>query len=157
MAVEGPPADHLRRTDFQCTTSRGVPVVDTAFAGVFGVVAGGVAWNVVGTSSTHQSDQWVAALILGVPAVLFAASGYVGFVDAADCRDALDALAQRQTRAAAPAAPRSTPQVPAPPPPAAVAPIDNAPVPDAPVLLFPEPSIELAPAAPATPPATEDP
>lgn len=156
IAVAGPPPDHVQRTDFTCTASQGVPVVDTVFATMFGVLAGAVAFEESG--QTTRTDQLLFGLILVAPAALFAGSAITGYADVADCRDALDAVYQRQLLAqqAGSVVIAPPPATPAPAATQPTAPTDAVAPQEAPVLLFAEPPSDPVP-EPAAPPMTPPP
>lgn len=93
MFVDGPPKRHQQLPYFACTTSRGWPVVDTVFAGLFGLSA------ISAFAGAGQgNDAATAGVVTGGLAALFVASAVSGYNDASECRAATEELQLRLMR-----------------------------------------------------------
>lgn len=152
--VDGPPKHHRELPAFDCSTSRVVPVLDTAFAG-FELVNFALAaamsdqdWTDVYKKSAPFSRHTGMA----VYAVLAAAAGagaYVGWTRVGACRDAKQELAER-TRLHPPAPGSWLPPAPPAPTPPTPAPTPTpTPDPEPPPPLPPAPADPGAPAPPS--------
>jgi hypothetical protein len=90
LFVDGPPPEHERMRDFDCTTSRLAPAVDTVFAAAYGVSAAGAA---TGASSSKDRTETIG-LMVGFAAVE-TVSAVIGFSRTNACAKAKEQLAQR--------------------------------------------------------------
>lgn len=92
LFVDGPPPNHATSVDpIDCTQSRAAPIIDTIFAGLYGLSA-------VSTATEHGSASGTgsrAALMLGVAAVELASAAH-GYANTADCREAKQRWAERR-------------------------------------------------------------
>jgi hypothetical protein len=92
MFVDGPPKHHEQLTYFSCSTSKGWPVVDSIFGGVYGIAA----------ISAFASDSGSGSTSTGVAsaafAALFVASAFSGFSNTSECREATEELQLRLSR-----------------------------------------------------------
>lgn len=93
MFVDGPPKRHRQLPYFTCTTSRGWPVVDTVFAGLYGLSAISAFAN-----ADSDNDTTTVGAVTGGLAALFIASAVSGYSDASQCREATEDLQLRLIR-----------------------------------------------------------
>jgi hypothetical protein len=96
LFVEAPPEGHERMRHFDCTSSRLAPIVDTAFAGMYGlsgVVYGAAAAQSRG-STYGRAPTSVAVGMLAIAAV-DAASAAHGYSTTSECRRAKRDLNER--------------------------------------------------------------
>jgi hypothetical protein len=146
--VDGPPANHRTSAFFGCTSSNGVPMLDTIAATIGLLDAVGFATGSV-SDSNSSGARTGNALALGGGAAVLAASAAYGYKRTSECREAQADLSRRTpvfTGGAGPFGPRPSqgPQGPQSPP------YD-------PWVAHPlvAPTTPLAPSAPATGPATD--
>ena len=89
--VRGPPEDHATLSEFECTDSRTLPIIEGVWTALF--LAAGISELVAPT------DEWSkvsgpANVGLGV---LLGASSYAGFARVSRCRSAIEELRERST------------------------------------------------------------
>jgi hypothetical protein len=92
MFSQGPPLDHEHRAVFDCGESVAPPVVDTIFAGIFGLSAAR------GTNDTSNKTSEDVAVAAGA-AALVAASAVYGYIASGECRGVRNERAQALSRA----------------------------------------------------------
>ena len=143
-------------TFFGCTSSNGVPMLDTIAATIGLLDAVGFAAGSGSDSNTTVGSRTDTAIFLGAGAAVLAASAAYGYKKTSECREAEADLVRRTpvfTGAPSPFAPRA-PQAPYDPW------VVHAPIPAAAAPTAPQapaaaaPTAPQAPAAPATVPAT---
>ena len=146
--VNGPPPNHRTSAFFGCTSSNGVPMLDTIAATLGLLDAVSYATGSGSDSNTATGSRRDNAIAFGAVTAVLAASAAYGYKKTSECREAEADLVRRTpvfTGAPGPFAPR-VPQAPYdpwvvhPPAPAAAAPVVA-------------PAAPQAPAAPATAPA----
>jgi hypothetical protein len=147
--VNGPPPNHRTSAFFGCTSSNGVPMLDTAAATVGLLDAVAFATGSGSDSNTTTGSRSGNAIAAGAVAAIFAASAAYGYKKTLECREAEVDLLRRTpvfTGAPGPFAPRA-PQAPQAPYDPWVA------RPAAPPAV--EPAAPQVPTAPATSPALD--
>jgi hypothetical protein len=154
--VNGPPPHHEQLPVFDCTESRVVPVLDTAFAvlevATFAVAAGSTDQQWSDDFNGHPAiNRGPAIPLYAALTALFTVSAYYGYSKAGDCRDALEAMRNRARGTVGPQAPAPPPPSPGPGvPPGAAVPSPVVLPPSAPPL--PPPAAPPPPPLPAAPP-----
>jgi hypothetical protein len=92
--VNGPPANHRSSSFFGCTSSNGIPIVDTGFAA--GAVVEALAGGAIASANGTTGDARLATgITYGAAAALFAASAAYGFKKTSECREAQAELVAR--------------------------------------------------------------
>jgi hypothetical protein len=112
--VNGPPPNHKTSSFFGCTSSNGVPMLDTVAATIGLLDAVSLATGSGSDSNTTTGSRTSSAIAAGAVTAVFAASAAYGFKKTSECREAEADLVRRTpvfTGAPGPFAPR-VPQVP---------------------------------------------
>ena len=92
--VNGPPPNHRTSPFFACTSSNGVPMLDTIAASIGLLDAASFATGSASNSNTTGSRTG-DAIVLGAGAALLATSAAYGFKKTSECREAEEELLRR--------------------------------------------------------------
>ncbi len=93
--VSGPPPNHRTSAFFTCTSSNGVPILDTIAATIGLIDVASFATSSASGSSTTTGSRTSDALVLGAGAALLATSAAYGFKKTSECREAEADLIRR--------------------------------------------------------------